>query len=240
MRTSMLILLSITGVVFIAGASALGTPGELLTQSKEKIRSLSDEQPALMDILLPDEKQGSREPLASISASVKSNSVYWIKKVVRARWLPSDVDGSLIALKDVKQWEKKDKHGVVFSERRGDFLMLETESDGYSLHIQESGASVSIRVDFAETQAMTPDPASFIHKCLTDFLNLPAGSSLSLSVTNFPPLYKAMLSDAEKTPREWWNTLEACTDGSFFFVTVAEVESGYDNPRAQPGLPDRF
>ena len=45
---------------------------------------------------------------------------------------------------------------------------------------------------------------------------------------------------AEEVRHEWWQSLDALTDGSFFFVHILEIGVGHENPRAQPGLPDRF
>lgn len=240
MKKTAISLLLLTGLFIISGALAEPKPIELKPQSKEKIRFLADERPALMDALIPEEKKGTPKSLALIPAPVTSNAVYWIKKVVRSQWLPTEIEVNLVALKDVKQWEKKDKHGVVFSERKGDFLILEYESGGNHFHIQESGVSVSVRVDFAVPQAVIGDPKSFITKWVTEFLNLPGGVSLNLSVTNVPPLYKATVADGVASPQEWWDSVEVCTDGDFFFATVMEIEPVGDNPQAQPGLPDRF
>jgi len=240
MKKSILPQLLLAGLVIVSGASAESKPIELKIQTKERIRSLADEYPAFMDALMPEEKKGTQKSLSSIPVPVTSNAVYWIKRVIRSQWLPPAIEGSLVALKDVKQWEKKDKHGAVFSERKGDFLTLEFESGGIRFHVQESGVSVSVRIDFAVPQTMTPDPKSFISRTLKDFLNLPLGISPDISVTNVPPLYKATFADGGACPREWWSSVEAFTDGDIFFATVIEIEPACTNPQAQPGLPDRF
>lgn len=240
MKKAAISLLLLAGLFIVFGALAEPRPIELKTQSKEKIRSLADERPALMDALMPEEKKGTPKSLSSIPAPITSNVVYWIKKVIRSQWLPPDIEGNLVVLKDVKQWEKKDKHGVVFSERKGDFLILDYESGGNHFHIQESGVSVSVRVNFALPQTVIDDPKSFITKSVTEFLNLPGGVSLDLSITNVPPLYMTTIADNVVNSREWWHGMEVCTDGHFFFATVMEIEPADDNPQAQPGLPDRF
>jgi len=240
MKRGLYVSLLLCGLVIVARASDVLGASKLKTESAEKIRSLADEHPALTDVFLPDEKQRHAVPMAVIPAHVKSNAVYWVEKVVRSRWLPRDMEGKLVALKDVKLWEKKDSRGVVFSERKGDFLTLEYEVEGHKFYIQESGVSVSIRVDLAQGEAPASDPASFIRKCLTDFLNLPAGVTQGISVERVQPLYKATIATERTGPSQWWDSLKVFTDGEFFFVTVAEVEPGSDNPRAQPGLPDRF
>jgi hypothetical protein len=231
-------LLLFVSFVIVSGASAEKKPFELKTQSKDKILSLADENPVLMDALMPEEKIGTQISLSSIPIPAINSAVNWIRKVVRSQWLPTEIEKKLVALKDAKQWEKKDKHGIVFSERKGDFFILEYELGGNNFHIQESGVSVSVRIDFA-SQDLTADPRSFISRSLNEFLNLPSGVSLDISVTNVPPLYKATVVDGV-SPLEWWKSVEACTDGNFFFVAIREIDPANNRLQARPGLPDRF
>ncbi len=230
-------------------------PSILTTQSKEKVLSLANKQPKLMDILLPDEKKGTAESITVIPAPITSNAVYWIKKVVRSQWLPPDIKENLIALKDVKQLEKKDKHGVVFSERKGDFLVLDYKIMDHAFHIQESGVSVSLRVDLPKEVSVSSDPSGFIKKCLADFLNIPSDAlgTLDIQVEKDAPLYTVFSTDISprsilpvttdgklRNESHWWERMIICTDGKFFFVYASEVEPGSYSPQAKPGLPDRF
>lgn len=231
----------LAGLVAVCGGLAAHSKRiELKMESKQKIRSLAARRPALMEALLPEEEKGTRKPLVSIPTSVRSNAVYWIKKVVSPHWLPRAIEANLVALGDAKLWEKKDKSGVVFSERVGDFLVLEYELGGNRWHIQESGVSVSVRVDFGVTQAVSGDPKPFMAKLLAEYLNLPAGVSLDMSVVSDPPFYVATTADGTVYPQEWWQSVEACTDGDFFFATVLEIDPQDENSQIQPGLPDRF
>ena len=227
----------------------------LSTQSKEKLLSYAAKQSKLMDIFLPDEKNVTSESMAAIPAPIKSNAVYWIKNVVRSKWLPSDIEGNFVALKDVKQWEKKDKHGVVFSERKGDFLFLNYEIMNYRFHVQESGISVSLRVDLPEEASISKDPSGFIKKYLAEMLNISPDvlRTLNIQVEKDDNLYFVFSTDMLpnsilpvssdgkfRNESHWWERMIICTDGKFFFVNASEVEPGYYSPRAKPGLPDRF
>ena len=240
MKKSIIPLLLFAGYFIVSGISAEQKTFELKTQSKEKIRSLAyDEDSIIIEALMPEEKFGIPMSQSSIPISVMNHAVSWIKKVVRSQWLPPEIENNLVALKDAKLLERKDKHGVIFSERKGDFLILEYESGGNRFHIQESGVSVSVRIDFAVLQAMTVDPKSFISISLKKFLNFPSGVSQDLSVANISPLYKATIVD-DASPREWWNNVKAYTDGDFFFIYIREIDPANNNPQARPGLPDRF
>jgi len=215
-------------------------PSVLSEQSKEKVLSLADKQPAFMDILLPEQSGVQVVTVSSLPKTTIRKTVSWIQKVVQSRWLPADLGAELVAAKDVKQWEKKDKKGVVFSERKGDFLLLNYNMPNHIIHIQESGASVSVRIDFLAHQAIANDPSGFIVKCLKDFLNIPAKAmdQLHLEVAESSPLYSVSFR-SKPIISDWWESLTICTDGQFFFVSVPEMEAGR-SPQARPGLPDKF
>ena len=154
-------------------ASDSQQPPAISVQARERIRVLAD--PYLMDILLPERTDVVRVPLSSVPERARKEALLWIPRVVQERWLPADFQEKLIGLKDVKHWERKNKEGIVVYEDIGDFLVLDHEMSGYGIHIQESGGSVSLRVDLPEVMPVADDPSAFIRKCLTDFLNIPPG-----------------------------------------------------------------
>jgi hypothetical protein len=236
MKKSIILLLLLVGYVIASGLSAEQKPIGLKTQSKKKILYLIDKHPNLTEALMPEEKKGIPESLSSIPIHVTNKAVYWIKKVIRSKWLPPEIEINLVALKDVKLWEKKTTVGIVLK-RMGDFLVLEYELEGNIFHIQESGVSVSMRIDFVLPQDIIVDPKSFISSSLKEYLNLPS-EVLDLSVTNYPPLFNAMDVTAIKHPRDWWHSVDVYTDGKFFFVNISEIENSDNTPYL--GLPDRF
>lgn len=241
-----------TGAVF-AGEM---TPTALIGQTTERVQALAQEQPELMDMLLPEQLNATNVALSSLPTSTTSNAVYWMGTVVQSKWLPPDIPSSLGAAKDVRQWEKRDKNGVVISERKGDFLFFNYSVPGYVIHVQESGVSVSLRVDFPRPVVITDDPSSFITNCLQQFLKMPAGAlaSLKLDLKEEGGAYIAAPRSSVVASRQpvsttdgrilnnlhWWDRLIICTDGRVFFVQAPEIEPGYLNPHAHPGLPRRF
>jgi hypothetical protein len=238
MKKSIILLLLLVGYVIVFDISAEQKPIGLNTQSKEKILSLTTkEDPGLFEALMPEDKKGIPISLSSIPIHVTNKAVYWIKKAVRSQWLPPEIEKNLVAIKDVK-WEWKDNYGDVH-ERKGDFLILEYESGGNFFHIQESGVSVSVRIDLLMPKDITADPKSFISWSLKEFLDLPSGV-LDLSFSDIPPLFKATNVPAGSIDplRDWWESVVAYTDGNFFFVTFLELDNSKGSNRF--GLPDRF
>jgi len=236
----LIVLLAMTDLDAALGDPVPGEPLWLTEHLRTNIAAMADEQPALMDVLFAEDRRGVEVPITSISTSVLNHAVLWIKDVVRREWLPADIENRLVAYKDVKQWEKKDKAGVVFSVREGDFLTLEYEAGGHKIHIQESGVSISVRFDLGTRQSLAPDCSIFIQKCLTDFLNFPDEWSKDFTIEKRGVLCRARMLNKRSTVSGWWDTIDVLTDGSFFFVTLVEITSQLHNPQASPGLPNRF
>lgn len=186
-------------------ASDVGESSVLTAEAREKIRALAH--PYLMDILLPEQLDAARIPVSSVPERTTKEAAVWIRRVIEAKWLPPNIEGKLLALKDVKQWEKRDTNGVLISERIGDFLALEYEVSGYAVHVQESGVSVSLRVDFRQPRSVGDDPGAFIRECLRDFLNLSEDqvSQLQGDVKQESPVYYGYLRSLRVI--EWELTL---------------------------------
>jgi hypothetical protein len=230
-------------------------PPGLTADVKAKVTALADQQSSdFSAILLPEQAIPESVQVASLPEAVRTNAVAWIRKVVQSKWLPSDIEAKFLAAKDLKLSEKKDAHGVVFSEYKGDFLLLDHQVEGYAIHIAEYG-HVSVRVDFPTQVSISNDPSAFIKKWLAELLNVPptARDTLDIHAAYSPPFYTVLLHGGPLTPTRpaskegyiwndtsWWERLTVCTDGRFFFVQVPELEPGYYNPQAKPGLPDRF
>jgi hypothetical protein len=243
-------------VVLLLPVAAADKPGELTNETQQKVRALAEERDSgLMDILLPEQALNQTVPVASLPQTVTADAESWIRKVVRSKWLPSDISGRLVAAKDLKLLEKKDPNGIAFMTYEGDFLLLDFEVAGHAIHVQESGGHVSIRVDLPQPIAIEEDPPGAIRRCLAEFLNIPADelAALDLQVERHGPLYAVFMvwrpppSPVPDSPDgevwnhlHWWERLTVCTDGRFFFVCAPEREPGYYKPQAKPGLRDRF
>jgi hypothetical protein len=247
---------SVVVVVLMLPVAAADKPGDLTSETKQKVRALAeDREPGLVNILLPEQALNQTVPVASLPHTVTADAESWIRKVVRSKWLPSDIAGNLVAAKDLKLLEKKDPNGITFMTYEGDFLLLDFEVAGHAIHVQESGAVVSMRVDLPQPVAIEEDPPGVIRRCLAEFLNIPADelAALDLQVEQHGPLYAVFMvwrpppSPVPDSPDgeiwnhlHWWQRLTICTDGRFFFVYAREMDRGYYSPRAKPGLPDRF
>lgn len=197
--------LALAAVSLSAGTETGAQDSSVLTvQARNKIRVLADEHSYVMDIFLSEEFDAPTVPISSIPETAKSHALAWIARIVQDRWLPADVESMLVARKDVKQWEKRDKNGILIFERIGDFLTVDYETTTHGIHLQESGASVSLRVDFPQQRPVADDPEAFIRQCLTDFLNIPQGvvSQLRGDLKQELPVYFAYLRSPRVIDRE--------------------------------------
>ncbi|MBN1868578.1 hypothetical protein JW916_14950 [Candidatus Sumerlaeota bacterium] len=230
------------------------TTSALTPESKAEILTLANTRgPTLKEILLPEEAV-QRIESASLPQSVKTKSAEWIRKVVRAKWLPEDLEADMFGANDVKMWETREPDGTV-SEHKYDYVLLDHNVEGHGIHVIESPSNVSIRVDFPKPREVSEDPSFFIKSRLAEFTNMPyyAFKKMDLEVVQDGPLYSASWRDTPTTATEastngmwwngfhWWQRLTVCTDGRFFFLKVAESEPGWFNPQAQASVGiDRF
>lgn len=234
----MILVLTIVCAVSTTGNADDVRYGGLSPQAVQAIRMQSENGPYIY-ALLPEEKESFVSLPVDKGERLEKDAEFWIKKMIRPQWWPSEFKGKFTAMKDVKLWEKRDERGILISELVGDFLCLEYEKDGRKVYLHESGSTVSARIDFPVPQTIT-DPDVFMKKMLTEFLNL--SDQINVRGNHTPSLYTAT-TEFSKTepPKDWKHSIHACTDGSFFFIFAGEVDPDQEmNPRANPGLYDRF
>ena len=234
----MVLVLTIVCVVFTTGIADDVRYGGLSPQATQAIRAQSEKGPYIY-ALLPDEKGSFVSLPVDKGERLEKDAEFWIKKMIRPQWWPSEFKGKFAAMKDVKLWEKRDGRGILISEIIGDFLRLEYEKDGRKMYLHEMGGALSVRIDFPVPQAIT-DPGVFMKKMLTEFLNL--SDQINVRVNHTPPLYTVTTEDNKaEPPKDWQHSIHACTDGSFFFIFACELDPDQEmNPKANPGLYDRF
>lgn len=204
------------------------------------------EDPHYLDALLPDSivRKENKIAISEVPSGVIDQSMYWITKVIKKEWLPEDLKSRLHALKDVKKWEKRDKKGVVFSNLIGDYILAEYEIREYQIHIQENGAILSLFVIFPDAVVVPHQVETFIKKHTETFLNLATEKieQMTYSLQKEGNLHcgTSFVDYEENRPSViWWQRLTLCTDGSFFFVSVSEIE-GASGSRVRRGYPNRF
>ena len=193
-----------------------------------------------------DRKDITTVSLEAVPARDRIHAAAWLRRVVKPKWLPSDIESRMTALKDVGQLESRDKDGNLISQYVGDYIVGDYVISGYGFHIQDSGYMISVRVDFPQPQEVSANPSSFMRKYISDFFNVSSDSmsSVPLQISEDSSVYMAFNPDTMRildyeAGRHWWENPRIYTEGQFFFAIFPEREPD-TSPVAKPGLPDRF
>jgi hypothetical protein len=212
--------------------------------------------PVFADALWPDEPaiRSSKIELSRVPKGIVARSIAWMRTVLRQEWLPEKIEDSLMAIKDLRKWEKRDAKGIVFSEHVGDYIMARYTLENHEFYVQENGSSLSLLVKLPHSADVTSSPQVFIRGHIEQFINFPSGKidRLEYHLKSHGGLFygevtcerkdivQELLSGKQAKSNMWWQDLRIATDGSFFFVAVPETQGEQISMKAKPGLPDRF
>jgi hypothetical protein len=225
--------------------------GLLRRATVKAIQRVGDDiDPTFLEVFpLPDSIKAM--PISAVPKRVVSSATHWIRMIIRPEWLPQKLESEYIVVKDFKRWDKRDSVGTMFSQMIGDYVIADYKVRKHRVLLQESGATVSLRVDFPTPDSLR-DPARFVKNCILRFLQFPSDKIeySNLQLNNEGSLYygTVLTEVGEGWPMGkdglleywWWQFIRFCTDGNFFFATMMEGDGTPTPPSAKPGLPDRF
>ena len=184
----------------------------------------------------------------TIPASVRRESIRSIRTVLRDEWVPTDIGRLLVGLKDVNQFESKDQNGRVITRLITDLAVARYAIGAFRIVVIENGLGVSVKIDLPPGNPIANQRGS-VKALLERFLKLDQSSlgDRVWSITSRPGLFsgsvktKALRPDGPPAyPLHWWDGVDFVSDGSFFFISVADV-SGVTGPVCcWPYHPDRF
>lgn len=224
-------------------------PLPLRQETRDALRQHEKDFPSLAEAQLPESPVGTSVPLDSVPRRAQDHAMRWIRIIVQPKWLPVDAPARLTALKDARVWEKKDAQGIVFSEIVGDYLLLDYEIEGHGFHIQESGNSMTIRIDFPEERNIANNAIDVAGGWLQEYFNMSIDSikEQKLRSEDITPLVRvtSQKKRLKKIESErfvainWWEPINLLTDGRSLVVFFGEAEPG-GHVQARPGPPDRF
>ncbi len=219
---------------------------QMRPDTRATIRTLAPHSLTFRNLFLRDSTavQGRVISADSVPTRERAWALKWIQQVIRSDWRPADLPGTLVALKDVKQEQRRDFNGVVVPEIVGDYIVSEYTIRGHHFHLYDSGVTLSVLVLMPRTVDVTRQPDAAVTQWLTMFLNLPGNIGIPRSSLRQEGAFFHAFVRPGGRDVDWWNWLELCTDGDFFFVSCPEPATSEDTgkliPQASPRLPDRF
>ncbi len=184
----------------------------------------------------------------TIPASVRRESIRSIRTVLRDEWVPSDIGRLLVGLKDVNQFESKDPNGRVLVRLITDLAIARYEVRAFRVVVIENGLGVSVKIDLPPGTSVTNQRGP-VKALLERFLKLDPSSlgDRVWTITSRPGLFygsvktKALRPDRPPPyPLHWWDSVYFVSDGSFFFISVADVADVTGPICCWPYHPDRF
>lgn len=180
----------------------------------------------------------------------------WAKKVLQDKWLPLDLDKKWLGLKNAILMEKKDKNGISINTVDGDYLVADYQIDKYVFHLQDTGVTLSIRIDFADKISDRTNIADQVSDLIDRFLFVPSRNldQLRRDIIIDSNIMFGLIKNETKgksnrkyfndgtfwNEDEWYDRINVCMGENFFFALVYEKDVGKMNPQAKPGLPKRF
>ena len=187
--------------------------------------------------------------LSVVPPAVVEGAASWIRRIVKERWVPTEIGEQLIAMKDWKRRERcvnaeRIAFGVIV-----DALITEFSRDGYNFQIQDDGKSLGVLVFPLKPNGATPPIIEeYVTGSISKFLNVPPPKTGSLEYTlkysrigankkiHYGQIWcewdeqRQSSFEASKS-QTWWNRMVVCTDGNFIFFSIPE---DLPNPNLRP------
>jgi len=201
--------------------------------AEEAISALGKKDPVFLDALPPPE----------IPEAVTTYAAGWMRRVIREKWLPGDIEQRFLKIKDLRKLELFDKNGVLFSKWEGDYVAIRYPLQGHDILLQENGLYISVWVKSPDKAPEGGDINAWVAAAVDRFLCIPEAAAKTrkpLILDHTGPIYHGRLLHGDEKLNEWWQQVWVCTDGHFIFMSVVELDGKPRSPQARPGLPDRF
>lgn len=186
--------------------------------------------------------------LSVVPPTVVEGAASWIRRVIKDKWLPTEIDKQLIAMKDWKRRERRVTPDYVAFGVTVDALIAEFSRGGYNFQIQDDGKSLGVLIFPVKPNRAAPSIEKYITGSISKFLNVPRAKLGSLEYTlrnsrigenkkiHYGHVWcewneqKHSSFEASKS-QTWWNRISVCTDGNFIFLSMLE---DLPNPNLRP------
>ena len=206
-----------------------------------KLDELADDHSAYLKAIWPSggELARYRVSLAEVPPVIVEGAASWIQRIVKERWVPTDIDEQLIAMKDWKRRGRRVFPGRVAFGVTVDALMAEYTLGGYNFQIQDDGKTLGILVFPTKPDRAAPTIEEYLTGSISKFLNVPpakiGGMVYTLKDSQLGEdgkIYYGQMwcewdeqknssFEASKS-QTWWNRMSVCTDGQFIFFSIPE------------------
>ena len=218
-----------------------------------KLDELADDHSAYLKAIWPNGGELARYgvSLSVVPPSVVEGAASWIRRIVKERWVPTEIDEKLIAMKDWKRRGRRVYPGRVAFGVTVDALMTEYTLGGYNFQIQDDGKTLGVLVFPLKPNGEAPSKEEYITDSISKFLKMPPSKLGSLEYTlkhsqlGENKIYYGTVWcewDAQRNSsfeasksQTWWNRMSVCTDGQFIFFSIPERLPDANSGRSAKG-----
>lgn len=150
-----------------------------------KLDELADDHGAYLKAIWPSggELARYRVSLSVVPPAVVEGAASWIRRIVKERWVPTEIDEKLIAMKDWKRRGRRVYPGRVAFGVIVDALMAEYTLRGYNFQIQDDGKTLGVLVFPLKPNGEAPSKEEYITDSISKFLKMPPSKLGSLEYT---------------------------------------------------------
>ncbi|MFA5344587.1 MAG: hypothetical protein WC381_11590 [Kiritimatiellia bacterium] len=262
MKTAILVIIIISCLIL---NQAKGDSENKATETRLSANEISTieswaktENPNFIEVLLPEYRQSrGLESVTHVPKPCIKHATKWAGKILLSKWLPDDLEQRWIGYKNITLMEKKNKEGFVFYSITGDYLVADYQIEEFTFHVQDTGGTLSVRIDFKEHCNLQANPTNQIYDLIEKFFAVSRSKMTTLkaeiSTADNQLVFGVMKNIAMISPKQemskngfiinklrWDDLICVCLGQNFIFVYFYEKEEGKVNPQAKPGLPDRF
>lgn len=227
--------------------------------SEELVAQLRQKGLAYNDLEWPRNISHRKVDLKKVPDVVLEKGIRWISTIIKAEWLPNDVNKRLIAIRKPKPRyfavrEPNQPHKAYIQQKGSvDYLIVRYKVAGHKIQVQENGIAMSILIDPNEPIRDKREIEAFLTDVIYKFLNYPVEKkgTLKFHLQSFTYNKKEMYigtvdcdfnreDEQAWFKRIWWNHTYVYTDGKKVYLSLVERDGKPLKPQARPGIPSRF
>ena len=152
------------------------------SELSSKLDELADDNGIYLQAIWPSGGELARygASLSVVPPAVAEGAASWIRRIVKERWVPTEIGEQLIAMKDWKRRERR-----VFADRTAfgvtvDALIAEFSRGGYNFQIQDDGKYLGVLVYPVKPNRAAPSIEEYITDSISKFLRTCLKSHLLL------------------------------------------------------------
>ena len=155
------------------------------SEINSKLNELANDHSGYLKAFWPSDEVliRNRVSLSIVPPAVVEDATGWIQRVVKHKWLPTDLDTQLIAVKDWVRRERRVEPQKVAFAVIVDALIAEFSINGYNIQLQENKSGLGVLIFPVKPKQVSANIEDYITDSISKFINLPSSKLDNIEVT---------------------------------------------------------